>query len=499
MPYMEAGRKEAYDTAHQIISTGYMDEQNIPITDEQGKSGVILLKTGKESLLARLAIVNSAKQSIDLQYYAINNDLTANILIEAILHAADRGVQVRLLIDDISIGRVRKNLLAFGSIDNVRIRVFNPINKTSQHIFARVLAFFARLPRSTRRMHNKALIVDGAFCITGGRNLGDEYFDAHQDMTFKDIDVLSQGPVSRKIADSFDLFWHDRDSYPIEDLYRRKPGARYIRAFRGELLHSHDRNLLSDAEKKYLSITLDQYLEIPGTTLTWAPCDFVTDHPMRARGQDREDKDAPVQRILSLVEKARDELLIITAYFVPGIEGIAWLSQIRGRGLKINVVTNSLASTDVVAVHTGYRRYRRALLQKGISLFELKPAAGRRKKQRLFARTAPSYASLHAKLYIIDRETAIIGSLNFDPRSARLNTESALIIYDTAIALKLAEMQSVMISPQSSYRLAVQKDRLSWTTEDGGAMRILYHEPGAGVWRRMTAFLIGLLPIEDQL
>ncbi len=476
-----------------------MDEQHIPIKNETKKSGVIILKTGEESLLARLAIVNSAKQAIDLQYYAINNDLTSNILIEAILKAADRGVHVRLLIDDISIGRVRKNLLAFGSIDNVRIRVFNPINKTSQHIFARVLAFFARLPRSTRRMHNKALIVDNAFCITGGRNLGDEYFDAHQDMAFKDIDVLSQGPVSQKIADSFNLFWHDQDSYPIEELYRRKPGARYIRAFREELMHSHDRNILNDAEREYLSITLDQYIEIHGAGFTWTPCDFVTDHPMRARGQDRENKDAPVQRILSLVEKAGKELLIITAYFVPGVEGMAWLSQTTDRGLKINVVTNSLASTDVIAVHTGYRRYRRALLQKGISIFELKPAAGRRRRQRLFARTAPSYASLHAKLYIIDRETAIIGSLNFDPRSARLNTESALIIYDSAIALELVDIQNAMTSPQTSYRLAVEQDRLSWTTEDGAAPRVLYHEPDAGAWRRMMAFLIGLLPIEDQL
>lgn len=465
----------------------------------QEKSGVIILKTGDESLLSRLSIVNSAKESIDLQYYAIHNDLTANILIEAVLLAADRGVRIRLLIDDISIGRVRKNLLALDSLENIDIRIFNPVNKINQHSLARIIAFFARLPKSTRRMHNKAMIVDRTFCITGGRNLGDEYFDAHQEMAFKDIDVLSQGPVATKIAASFDLFWNDRNSYPIGELYPRKPSTRYIHAFRHELMHSHDRQLLNDIEKQNLSITLDQYLELFGHSFRWVSCDFITDHPMRVRGEDNPDQEAPVQRILSLAEKAKKELLVITAYFVPGANGVAWLSTMVERGIDIHVVTNSLASTDVIAVHTGYRRHRPALLKKGIELFELRPTGHRRKRQRFFARTAPSYASLHAKSYILDRETSIIGSLNFDPRSARLNTESALIIHDHATAMEMVDVYHAMTSPKVSYKLSIKNGRLSWNEEENGIARTLYNEPGASLWRKTLAFLIGLLPIEDQL
>ena len=474
-----------------------LDEKNAPNTKLDTDSGVLILKTGDESLLARLALINSAQESLDLQYYAINNDITSNILIEAIVRAADRGVNVRLLIDDISIGKIRKKLIAFDCIKNVSVRIFNPVNKDSQSFPARITAFFLRLSKSTRRMHNKALIADRNACITGGRNLGDEYFDAHKGMTFKDIDVLSLGRVTTSIYKSFEAFWNDSNAYRITDLYKHRPSARYLQKFRDELNKSREQQAENMENAQSLYITFDSYINQYNHKMVWARCDFLADKPEKASGHD-DHSETPVQKIAALVESAKKEFLIVSPYFVPGKEGMAWLSNLIARHIKIGVVTNSLASTDVVAVHTGYRSYRQSLLAQGIALYELKPINGRRTKQRLFGRSAPSYASLHAKIYVVDLKIGIISSFNFDPRSAFLNTESALVVYDETIAKELADVYQAIISPDSSYHVT-DNGGLLWKSEKDGMEQIKRHEPEASFWRRLQASLIGFLPIEKQL
>lgn len=459
-------------------------------------SGIILLTTGEDSLLARLALINSTKHSLDLQYYAINNDITGNMLFDAIVRAADRGVKIRLLIDDISVGVVKKELSALNCIGNIDVRIFNPINKNNQSLPARVFAFFARMRKATRRMHNKALIADQKACITGGRNLGDEYFDAHKDMTFKDLDVLSLGPVAENIYESFDLFWNHRASYPITRLYNFQPSNRYVRRIRRKLEKKRRRRSRRDQDHKRYATTFEEFTA--AHPVTWAQCKFLSDDPAKIYGQDAANVHRPMEKIASMVENAGKEFLIVSPYFVPSERGCRWLENITRKGISVSAVTNSLASTDVVAVHTGYKRYRRCLLEAGVRLFELKTIDGRRTKQRVLGRTAPSYASLHAKVYIIDREIGVIGSLNFDPRSVRLNTESALIIHDRNVAQELIKLFEMITAPETSYRLHYEK-RMVWESRKDGKTQILYHEPEASIWRRFQDMAFGLLPVEDQL
>jgi putative cardiolipin synthase len=458
-------------------------------------SGVVLLYKGKDSLQARFALINSATKTLDLQYYAINNDITSNLLFDAILGAADRGVKVRLLIDDISIGVIRKELSALDCIEGVEVRIFNPVALSNQSFPARVISFFARLPWATRRMHNKALIVDQSACITGGRNLGDEYFDAHKEMSFKDVDVLSIGPVANKVQDSFEQFWDDRCSHPIRNLYHIDPSERYIRKVRRKLSKKRRKAENKDSAARLFSQRFEDF--ISKHTPVWARCEFLSDEPSKVYDGDISGP-RPTEQITALIAQAEEELLIVSPYFVPGKQGCDWLDELTERGIHIGAVTNSLASTDVVAVHTGYKNYRQCLLESGISLYELKPVDGRRTRQRLMGRGAPSYASLHAKVYVVDRRISIVGSLNFDPRSVRLNTESALIIWDDCLGKKLADLYKTITEPSTSYKIENQ-DGLVWTTEKDNETVQYRHEPDASMWRRMQAFLIGLLPVENQL
>lgn len=476
--------------------TDTMDFAALSTKADPGHSGIILLTTGEDSLLARLSLINSAKHSLDLQYYAINNDITGNMLFDAIVHAADRGVKIRLLIDDISIGVVKKELSALDCIGNIDVRIFNPINKNNQSLPARVYAFFARMRKATRRMHNKALIADRKACITGGRNLGDEYFDAHKDMTFKDLDVLSLGPVAESVHESFDLFWNHRASYPIARLYKFQPSDRYVRKIRRKLEKKRLRRSRRDQDHKRYATTFEEFAAAHPPI--WSLCEFLSDDPEKIYGQDAANVHRPMEKIANMVENAGKEFLIVSPYFVPSERGCQWLDNIVQKGISVSAVTNSLASTDVVAVHTGYKKYRRCLLEAGVQLFELKTIDGRRTKQRVLGRTAPSYASLHAKVYIIDGEIGVIGSLNFDPRSVRLNTESALIIHDKSVAQELIKLFNLITAPETSHRLRYE-GRLVWESRKDGKTQIVYHEPEASIWRRIQDMIFSLLPVEDQL
>jgi putative cardiolipin synthase len=478
-------------------SRAYKDEMpgliETPDISAASLSGFHILETGDESLSARLALINSAEKTLDLQYYAVNDDITSNLLILAIIRAANRGVKVRFLIDDISLDKPRRNLLILNAIDNIQVRIFNPITTVNQTFIARMIAFFADMPRTTQRMHNKALIADNRSAIVGGRNLGDEYFDAHSDMAFKDIDVLSDGPVTHKITANFEKFWNDRDNtYPITDLHSDRISPDSIKDLRTRLEKNRDKQ--GKDSKADFDITYDDYLA--ESSLVEAPADFIADTP---RKLDEEETQPEILRVYDLIDKAQKSILIVSPYFVPGDEGMSWLEDLKLRGVKIRVITNSLASTDVVAVHTGYDTYRKDILGQGVELFELKPVNGTRTKQRPLGRKAPSYASLHAKIYVVDEKVAIVGSLNFDPRSTKLNTEVAMVIYNEQIARELVKLYGEIAKPKFSYKVRLKNNDLEWVTTEKDREKIYHHEPRASIWRRLQATLINLLPVEDQL
>lgn len=470
------------------------------ISKQAGLSGFRIFEKGEESLDARLFLIRAAEKTLDLQYYAISDGITSNLLIEALIQAALRGVRVRLIIDDITTGEIRRSLIALDGISNIHIRVFNPVNHGDQSKLSRLIGAIMHVDRATRRMHNKALIADNQMAIIGGRNLGDEYFDTHEEKSFKDIDVLTAGPITADISASFDEFWNDVSCFPIYSLHKQRASGWRIRRVRKKLKKNWDKCFQNSENRKRLDMPLDTGSELLMKSLVWAKADLLTDPSAKVRNKGEEGSSPPLLHLKKLVDQAKREFIIISAYFVPREQGVDWIRSLRDREMSVKVLTNSLASTDVVAVHTGYKNHRIPLLEKGVSIFELKPRGKKRTRQRLLGRKSPSHASVHAKAYIIDQEWAVIGSFNFDPRSAFLNTEIGLFIHSPELAAQLHGLFKEACAPDTSYKLGLAPGKkLVWATrEKDGEIRYVT-EPKAGFWRKAQVYLISLLPVERQL
>ena len=458
---------------------------------------VTLFDRGDDSLQARLALIHGAKRQLDLQYYAINNDVTANLLVEALIRAARRGVKVRFLIDDVSLGKIYKSLSALDLYENITVRVFNPVSRDDQTIIARLLAFLSHLPRATRRMHNKVLLADETHAIIGGRNLGDEYFDPDAQTPFKDLDILIGGDVIPQIADSFEKFWASAHAVSISRLYSRKIGKLYRYTFERRLRRNWHKAVRRHGEDK-IEPTLAALQRQADHQQISLLARFVSDPPEKIDGAATGGEN-PIDLLNSLIEQARWSIWIVSPYFVPGDEGMAALRSLRDRGIEIRIITNSLASTDVVAVHTGYRKYRQPLLEAGVELWEMKPAGRKRPRQRPLGKGSPSFASLHAKAYVIDGRWAVIGSLNLDPRSINLNTEAAFAAESAELSEQLERIFKETVEPENSYKVTAADGDLRWTTTDEGREIEFTREPRAGIWRRVQEFIIRFLPVEDQL
>lgn len=463
-------------------------------------SGFMVFDQGGDSLKARLSLIHSTEKTLDLQYYAVNNDITSNLLIESVIRAARRGVRVRFLLDDLSVGKVYKSLMFLDSLPDIEVRIFNPIITTKDQSFvSRLLVFIINRARATKRMHNKAIIADNHFCISGGRNLGDEYFDSHRDMAFKDIDALAAGPVTEKVSESFDAFWNSADAHPIRRLYGKFHKKRYAARLEKQLKDNWD-GARGTQDGKYLEMDFQDFLGYSGRRLVWAKGDYVSDTPDKVQTENSNNPSGPLLAIKPLVAQSKREFIAISPYFVPYGPELEWLTDLEHHGIHVKVLTNSLASTDVVAVHTGYAPHRADIIRSGISLYELKPANNRRTKQRLFGRGAPSHASLHAKVYIADQAVSMVGSLNFDPRSSRLNTEGAFIIESEEIARQLHRLFEIAISPEISYRVEEDKrGKIFLRTVEQGKEKIYYGEPDCSLWRKIQFRLFSLLPVKDQL
>ncbi len=470
------------------------------VEKQAGLSGFRILEKGEDSLDARLFLIRAAEKTLDLQYYAISDGISSNLLIEALIQAALRGVRVRLMIDDITTGEIRRSLIALDGLSNIEIRVFNPVNHGDQSKLSRFLAAIMNIDRATRRMHNKALIADNQMAIIGGRNLGDEYFDTHEEKYFKDIDVLAAGPITADISASFDEFWNDVSSFPIYALHKQRASSMSIRRVRKKLKKNWEICFRNPESRKRMEVSLEMGFELLLENLIWAKADLVADTSAKVRNRGNEGSSPPLKYLKNLVDKAKREFIVISAYFVPREQGVEWIISLRQRDMVVKILTNSLASTDVVAVHAGYKKYRIPLLEKGVSIFELKPRGKKRTRQRLLGRKSPSHASVHAKAYIIDNEWAVIGSFNFDPRSAFLNTEIGLFIHSPELATQLRRMFDESSAPDAGYKLGLAPaGKLIWATqEEDGAVRYVT-EPKAGFWRSIQVYLFSLLPVERQL
>ncbi|MDO9713939.1 phospholipase D family protein [Paracraurococcus lichenis] len=464
-------------------------------------AGVSMVADGREAFALRAAAAQAACRSLDLQYYAWHSDLTGRLLAREALSAADRGVQVRMLLDDVfALGRER-TLAALDTHPRVEVRLFNG---TRWRRFGR-LGFALELLLGgwhlNRRMHNKAWIADGQLAIVGGRNVGDEYFDAAETFNFRDLDLVVVGATAGAVASAFERYWSS-------SLTRRA----------GELSAACDaegglpalRNILEAAASEpaagaFLAAcpdgaSLSRHLGRRLVPVATGAMRVVTDPPEKARrglGARRRARAAGGlgPEVAEALRGSQHEALLISPYFVPGKAGLDLLLSLVHRGVRVSVVTNSLAATDVVAVHGGYARYRRRLLEAGVEIFELKPSGA--EPASMFGSRG---ASLHTKALAVDDGLVCVGSFNFDPRSAALNTEMGIFADHPALARALRAEHVRLADPVRSWRVTLERGRLAWIDCDvQGRRRALSDEPGASLQRRLLAGLVRMLPIEEQL
>ena len=477
-----------------------------PEAAHPGQSGFRLLPDGATALQMRIALARAATKTLDMQYYIATEDTTGKLLLGAALYAADRGVRVRMLVDDLNFRDIDRVMAALNTHPNIEIRVFNPFGASQQGMVERTANFFTRIDSFTRRMHNKAMITDNQLAIVGGRNLGDEYFSASPTLQFRDLDVLAAGPVTNDISKSFDDYWASASSYPLRVLNHQKFDPKDLDAMRDEL-REHWRKNADPYNAKPLNATplaqqIAQQIARDELGLVWAPAEFQVDAPDKVARPTDAYVSPPMQRLVELTRGAQQEFLAFSPYFVPHDAGVKILGDTTARGVRVAILTNSLAATDAVAVQAGYAPYRVPLLRHGVDLYEFK-AQPDQAPPRLFG--SRSRASLHAKAYVIDRRILVIGSLNLDPRSAHLNTELALVLHSPVLAQQAAAIFARATQPDESYRVTLAKQQdggspaLEWTGVDGGQPTTYHVDPHAGLLRNVMTGLFMLLPVDDQL
>lgn len=479
-----------------------------------GQSGFRLLTDGTDALQMRIALARAATKTLDLQYYIASEDTTGRLLLAAALYAADRGVRVRMLVDDLNFDHSKRLMAALATHPSIEVRVFNPFGSTRGSVFARTEDLFTRIDRFTRRMHNKAMIADDAVAIVGGRNLGDEYFSASSTLQFRDLDVLAAGPIVQRVSDSFDLFWASALAYPVSALDKHRYAAEDLHTVR-EALRAHWRAQARAVGAKPLNAEpLDVRISKEELGLVWAPAQFLFDSPRKVTDTDGTYRSPPMRQLAQRLKNAQREVLILSPYFVPHDAGVEQLGSLTQRGVHVAVVTNSMASTDAVAVQAGYSPYRIPLLKNGVELYEFQPL--QRDHPRFFL-GSNSRASLHAKAYVIDRRMLVIGSLNFDPRSAHLNTELALFIDSPNLAEETASLIERAMSPDVSFHVTLATPEesahlrelgapvtgLVWTANEAADnttyLRSWSLDPEVGFLRNFLTGLFLMLPIDSQL
>ncbi|WP_076997637.1 phospholipase D family protein [Variovorax sp. KK3] len=460
-----------------------------------GRSGILPLIDAEEAFAARAALAKAAERSLDLQYYIWRNDTTGQLLFEAAWDAAERGVRVRILVDDNNTAGLDGTLAVLDAHPRIDVRLFNPFANRGFRLGAFVLDF-ARL---NRRMHNKSFTADNQVTIVGGRNVGDEYYGANSRLGFQDLDVAAVGPVVREVSREFDLYWNSEAAYPASSLL--PPPTADDRA-----------RLLAQWTQLHQLPETQRYLEAVRQTplirdvnehrvrFEWADARVVSDLPSKVQP----DADREATLMFPLLKEAmgepRRELDLVSPYFVPGQDGTQELAALARSGVKVRVLTNSLAATDVSAVHSGYARYRQTLLEAGAVIYELKPGAApppRPAEERLRNPGGSSAASLHAKTFGVDRARIFVGSLNLDPRSVRLNTEMGVVIDSPVLAQRLAEeIDKVVPAYAYEVRLAKPGPHIVWVERDAQRETVYDTEPGAGALRRIWVNFLSLLPIE---
>lgn len=439
-----------------------------------GLSGVRLIYDPEDALVSRLALIAAAEHCAELQYYIWRNDDSGRRLLAALRAAAGRGVRVRLLLDDNGIAGMDQLLAALDTHDNIEVRLFNPF--VIRH--AKIIGYLTNFRRLNHRMHNKSFTVDNQVTIVGSRNIGDEYFGRNRLAALSDLDVLAVGAIVPKVMADFDRYWTSRSVWPA---------ARFLRA-------------AAASESAIANCPATPLAGLP-KGLTWAPVSVVSDNPAKGLGRAHH-CELIGTRLAMAIGQPRQRLQLVSAYFVPTAPGVTALTDIAAGGVHVDVLTNSLQATDVGIVHAGYAPSRRPLLRAGIGLWELK-GANPRAPAKLGIRSGlvrgstfqSNGTSLHAKTFTVDSAKLFVGSFNFDPRSAQLNTEIGFIVESPELTQSLQSFFNDQVA-QLAYQVVLVKDKLQWIERDGDTTIMHEKEPGTGPLQRLAIALLSRLPVK---
>jgi putative cardiolipin synthase len=454
-------------------------------------SGVIGLSDGVDALGARLRMMELAESTIDAQYFIVKKDRAGALFTGKMLRAADRGVRVRLLVDDIFSPGVDQAFSLLNSHPNIQVRLFNPLSRQSFKYWSYLIDF----KRVNRRMHNKSFTVDNAFTIVGGRNIGEEYFELNQDVQFDDYEVLALGPVVDEVSAGFDIFWNSDLSVPME-AFKIKVDPRDLDEWRQYIdtqVTMGEGGIYSQAINSSLLRDIKEGKRNPIPAMVT----MVTDTPEKLEHAIGDMELATIARETARrFRAAKSEIILVTPYFIPQETGTKLIEELRARDIRIVIVTNSLASTNHVAVYSGYRRYRKRLLQAGVEFWEIR--AEREGGENTWGHN-PELVTLHSKASIIDRETIFVGSLNFDPRSLLINSEMGIFIESDYAASGLAAAIYEELN-RVAYKVDLdERGKLRWTYHYGEQLEVVTKSPQASWGRRFMARFYSLLPIESQL
>ncbi len=473
-------------------------------------------------------LIAAAERSLDLQYYAIHADASTEMLLQALRDAARRGVRIRILLDDLNTVGDDAQVLRLAFERNVDIRLFNPLTGSRSSLIGRLFTSLHDFGRIQKRMHNKLFIADNAMGITGGRNLGDSYFGSGENSNFVDLDVLAAGAIVRDMSASFDRYWNDELAYPVQalmsaqDLERLRerapdgaaPGAGGPAAGGVAVAvapaPSLSASILPGLTATGVVTAAPQPMDLARLMLVWAPAALLVDAPGKI-GPDDDEVDAGetvIDGLLQVMQQARHDILIVSPYFVPGAAMMEVFETLRAKGIRIRVLTNSLASNDAPAAHAGYARYRERLLQQGVELYEMRATqeagvAGLGSTLGLGSgaggsKSGASRASLHSKAVILDQRLAVIGSMNLDLRSQRKNSEVALLIRSRTLSREAARHVDAMLA-QGAYRVRLDGGRLAWQAPPGASFPSARSEPDASLRLRLLVRLIAPLAPDEML
>jgi len=486
-----------------------------------GQSGIYPLADSHEAFAVRTLLADAAQKTLDIQYYIWRNDLTGTLMMHSLKQAADRGVRVRVLLDDSAGVGFDKILATLNAHENIEVRLFNPLAIR----FPRWINYVVDFRRVNRRMHNKTFIADNQAAIIGGRNIGDEYFGAAQNFLFSDMDVVAVGPVVHDVSTDFDSYWNSESAYPVASLLPPAPPDALEKLRSRAVATTADPKARAFVDAMRQSNLVEELVN-GNIDLVWAPVRMLSDDPAKVLGQASEENGVAAE-LGRILDQPTSHIELISSYFVPTRTGTRALVNLANQGIDIRILTNSLAATDVAAVHAGYAKHRKPLLKAGITLYEMRPQpdtsqpvnrTGKHKKPRKRRKAAfrtwrwglggvPSgygpfgsaNASLHAKTLSIDDQKVFVGSFNFDPRSARLNTELGFVIDSPELSRDITRTFMDQV-PQTSYQVHLDdNNELYWTRHDNGQTMRFDTEPEASLWRRIWVGVLSAFPIEWML